>query len=182
MKYHINKSEVEDATLQQQARGLEERALMMEYEADRFEAVGTVNPAYAAQMDQQRENAKAARKEADAFIKAAKAKKVINDDDLASLRRDALTRIIQSVEQQHVAADTIRSVRRDSGLPVPDRDNAIEELELSWEVANAKLEALPAPKAEGEHPNRAGRRAAVRGAASKTGKSAAKAKSTPTAE
>jgi hypothetical protein len=149
MKYeNINAEEVENNAVLSQARGLEERAVMMEYEADRFAAMGDINPAYAAQLQTQTEQAAAARKEADVFVKAAKQKKVLTDEELAQLRRDVLTRIIQTVEQQHATAITIRNVRKDAGLPVPDRDNQIEEFEASWEVAARKLKALGKPKAE----------------------------------
>lgn len=149
MKYeNINAEEVENNTVLGNARGLEERAVMMEYEADRFAAIGESNPAYAAQLQTQTEQAAAARKEADAFVKEALKRKVLTDEELAQLRRDVLTRIIQSVEQQHAAAVTIRDIRKNAGLPVPDRDNQIEEYEASWDVAARKLKAVGKPKAE----------------------------------
>lgn len=148
MKYeNINAEEVERGTVLGQARGLEERAIMAEYEADRFAAIGDVNPAYAAQFQTVEEQAKAARKEADAFVKEALKRKALDEDELSALRRDVLTRIIQSVESQHASAVTIRNIRKDAGLPVPDKDNQIEELERSWEVASRKLKALGKPKA-----------------------------------
>lgn len=148
MKYeNINQEEAERSTVQQQARGLEERAIMAEYEADRFAAIGEENPAYAAQLQTVEEMAKAARKEADAFVKEALKRKCMDEDELAALRRDTLTRVIQSVEQQHASAQVVRNIRKDAGLPVPDRDNQIEELEKSWEVASRKLKTLAKPKA-----------------------------------
>ena len=149
MKYeNINAEEVENNVIRGNALGLEERAVMMEYEADRFAAIGDTNPAYAAQLQNQTEQAAAARKEADAFIKEALKRKVLAEEELAQHRRDIFTRIIQSVEQQHASAMTIRNIREGAGLPVPDRDNQIEEFERSWEVADRKLKALGKPKAE----------------------------------
>jgi hypothetical protein len=161
---NIDQDTVENDTLKGQARGFEERAILQEYEAARFEALGEQQPQYTASLETQKEQAAAARREADAFVKAAKKRKQITDEELNSLRRDVLTRTIQSIEQQHAQSMLIRKVREEAGLPVPDRDTNIEDLETSWEVCKNMLGNVPAdPQA-----NRAGRRAAVKGAAKST--------------
>lgn len=144
---NINFEEVEQGTILGQARALEERAVLAEYEADRFAAIGEVNPAYAAQFPVMQEAAQKARKEADAFVAAAQKRQFMADEDISVLRRDVLIRIIQAVEHEHASQQVARDIRKAAGLPVPERDSAMDELERSWAVADRKLKKLGKPKA-----------------------------------
>lgn len=162
VKYNnIDLEATENEVLKGQARSLEERAILQEYEAARFEALGERQPQYTANLETQRETAQVARREADAFVKVAKKRKQVTDEEMNSLRRDVLTRTIQAIEQQHAQARLVRTIRSESGLPVPDRDTQLEDLEISWSVGNDMLNAVPKDPTA----NREQRRAAAKAVA-----------------
>lgn len=135
---NIDPDSVLGTTISNDARELENRALMLEYEALRLRVIAQGNKAFVFQAQQAQETAEAARKEADAFRRDPHAD--FDDDALMEQRRAFVTNALMNIESQHLSAKARADIRRAIGMRVPDADDQMTELDAIHSAVIAEMQ------------------------------------------